>query len=203
MGMLFNHLLGVSLLCCALAPAGAVTLTDISFKSNGMSYINDTIAESSTSPLAFTADTGLTQPFLNAVDSSITLGFGSYYAIAFLGFGQHQGPGLVSFREDGGALITQNVTFPDPASASGVFASFALPGGDTVTIAATGLSVDRIRIFADGSGLQGDGLADAFYAFKYASVSAVPEPASGAMLIGGLAMLGFMFMRGRRAAAQH
>ena len=139
MGMLSNDLLGGLLLCCAMAPARAATLTDIGFKSNGMSFINDTIAEGSTSPLAFTADSGLNQPFLNAADPSICPGFGSYDAIAFLGFGQHVGPGLVSFREDGGALVTQNVTFPDPASASGVFASFELPGGGTATIAATGL----------------------------------------------------------------
>ena len=121
------------------APARAATLTDIGFKSNGMSFINDTIAEGSTSPLAFTADSGLNQPFLNAADPSISPSFGSCDAIAFLGFGQHVGPGLVSFREDGGDPVTQNVTFPDPATASGMFASFALPGGDTAAIAATGL----------------------------------------------------------------
>jgi hypothetical protein len=191
-----KHLLGLSLLCCALAPAGAATLTDISFKSNGLTYINDTIAEGGTSPLAFTAATDLGQPFLNAVDSSISLGYGNYHAIAFLGFGQHVGTGLISFRVDGGALVSQSVTFPNPASASGVFANFTLPGGDTVTVAATGLSADRIRIVADGAGLSGDGTPDAFYAFNYAS--AVPEAATGAMLAGGLALLGMLLKRSRR-----
>jgi hypothetical protein len=196
MGIVSKHLLAVSLLCCAWAPVGAATLTDISFKSNGLAYINDTIAEGSTSPLAFTAATGLGQPFLNAADSSISLGYGNYYAIAFLGFGQHLGAGLVSFRVDGGALVSLGVTFPDPALASGVFANFALPGGDTVTIAATGFSADRIRIVADGAGLTPDGTADAFYAFNYAS--AVPESATSMLLAGGLALLGLMRKRSKR-----
>lgn len=185
-----------TLLGLGLAPAYAGTLTDISFKSNGLSFINDTIVEGATSPLAFTADSGLNQPFLNAPNSTISLGYGSYYAIAFLGFGSHVGAGQVSFRVDGGSLITQAVTFPNPGSASSAFASFALPGGDTVTIAATGLSNDRIRIVADGAGLQTDGVADAYYAFNYAS--AVPEGGTASMLVGGLAVMGLLLQRNRR-----
>lgn len=199
MNIASKHLLGVSLLCCALAPAGAVTLTDISFTSNGGAFINDTIVNG-TSPLAFTATTNLSQPFLNAADSTLSLGYGNYYAIAFLGFGQHQGPGIISFRVDGGAVpVAQSVTFPDPSMSSGVFANFALPGGDSVTVAATGLSADRIRIVADGGGLQADGTADAFYAFNYTSgVSAVPEPVTTMMFASGLAVLGLLSKRRRR-----
>ena len=200
MNIASRHLLGVSLLCCALAPAGAVTLTDISFRSNNLTFANDTINGNGTSPLAFTANTGLNQPFLNAADSTLSLGYGNYYAIAFLGFGQHQGPGVISFRVDGGAVpVTQAVNFPDPGSSSGVFASFALPGGDTVTVAATGLSADRIRIVADGGGLQAGGNADAFYAFNYTnSVSAVPEPVTSMMFASGLAVMGLMSKRRKR-----
>ena len=194
MRIVAKHLLGASLLCCALAPAYAGTLTEISFKSNGLSFINNTIVDGNTSPLGFTAATGLSQPFLNAGNSTVSLGFGSYYAIAFLGFGQHVGTGLVSFLLDG-VPFTQAVTFPNPAAASGVFASFALPGGETVTVAATGLAADRIRIVADGAGLFGDGATDAFYAFNY--VSAVPESGTAAMLAGGLALLGLVLKRRR------
>jgi hypothetical protein len=77
-----------------------------------------------------------------------------------------------------------------------VFANFLLPGGDTVTIAATGLSADRIRIVADGAGLIGDGTADAFYAFNY--VSAVPESGTSAILAAGLGLLALMFKRSKR-----
>lgn len=191
-----KYMFGITALCGTLASANAATLTDISFRSNGLSYNNNTVVDG-TSPLAFTATTDLNQSFLNAPDSTISLGYGSYYAIAFLGFGEHVGEGNISFVADG-TPYSKNVTFPNPASASSVFASFALAGGDTVTIATTGLSADRIRIVGDGGGLQGDSTPDAFYSFKYANASAVPEPASGAMLTGGLAMMGLLLNRRRR-----
>jgi len=186
----------------ANAPAGASTLTDISFVSNGGSYINDTIVNGMTSPLAFTANTGLFSPFLNATDSTITLGFGNYYAIAFLGFGETVGAGQISFRENGGALITENVIFPDPSMASGNFANFTLASGDHLKISATGKSADRISIIADGAGLQPDGTHDAFYTFSYSGLSAVPESASAGMLTAGLAMVGLAVTRRRRTASR-
>jgi hypothetical protein len=63
-----------------------------------------------------------------------------------------------------------------------VFANFALPDGDSVTISATGLSADRIQIVADGGGLFPGGAPDAFYLFTYSA----PEPATGALLASGL-----------------
>jgi hypothetical protein len=48
--------------------------------------------------------------------------------------------------------------------------------------AATGLSADRIQIVADGGGLFPDRTPDAFYLFTYSA----PEPATGALLAGGL-----------------
>ena len=162
-----------SLSCALLAGAmllpafAAATISRITFTSNGGSYINDSIVDGTTSPLAFTAQTGLAQPFLNAGDSTITLGYGSYYAITFRTFGAHIGPGTVSFLLNGVTPYSQNVTFPDPTSASGVFASFTLPGGDSVTISASGLAADRIRVVADGAGLFTDGTPDAFYVFNY------------------------------------
>ena len=186
----------------ANAPAGASTLTDISFVSNSGNYINDTIVNGTTSPLAFTANTGLFSPFLNAADSTITLGFGNYYAIAFLGFGETVGAGQISFRENGGALITEQVTFPDPAMVSGNFANFTLASGDHLKISATGKSADRISIIADGAGLQPDGTPDAFYTFSYSGPSAVPESASAGMLTAGLAMVGLAVTRRRRTASR-
>lgn len=155
-----------------------------------------------TSPLAFTANTSLAEPFLNNSDSTITLGFGDYYAITFLGFGEDIGAGQISFRENGGALITKNVTFPDPAMASGKFADFTLASGDHLSISATGLSADRIAIVGDGGGLTADGTPDAFYTFSYSGPSAVPESASGGILTAGLAMMGLVAMRGRRTTSR-
>jgi len=194
--------LGVSMIFGASAAAGASALTDISFVSNGGSYINDTIVNNGTSPLAFTANTSLAAPFLNAADSTITLGFGNYYAITFLGFGEHIGAGQISFRENGGALVTENVTFPDPAMASGTFANFTLASGDHLSISATGLSADRIAIIADGGGLSPDGAPDAFYTFNYTGPNAVPESASAGMLTAGMAMLGLVVVRGRRTTSR-
>jgi hypothetical protein len=195
---IFSTLIGLSSVGALSGPAAAGTLTDISFTSNSGSFINDTIINF-TSPLAFTAATGLNQPFLNAVDSTISLGYGTYYAISFLGFGAHQGPGTVSFLLDG-APFSQAVTFPNPGAASGVFASFALPGGDSVTISATGLSADRIRIVANGGGLVGDQTPDAFYLFAYSDArqSVIPVPAAGWLLASGLAFMGLSRRLGAR-----
>ena len=182
-----KSILGILFAGIATFPVSAATISDISFTSNFGVYINDTIVNG-TSPLAFTADTGLAQPFLNAADSTITLGNGDYYAIAFLGVYEQVGPGTISFMLNGVDLYSQIVTFPDPTFASGVFASFALPGGDFVTVSATGLSADRIRVLADGSGLGPDGAPDAFYQFNFFTQgSDVPEPATGVLLVAGLA----------------
>jgi hypothetical protein len=168
------------------------TITNISFVSNGGNFANDTLliglTVTNTSPLAFTNTAGLSQPFLNAADSTISLGYGTYYAIAFLTTGSHRGAGTVSFVLDGATTFSQTVTFPDPALVSGNFATFALPGGDTVTISATGLSADRIRIGTNGAGLAPGGGPDAFYLFSYSQApggdgGAVPEPGTAMLLI--------------------
>ena len=75
-----------------------INIVFISNISNGMTfwdgaYINDTIAEGFTSPLAFTATGGLSQPFLNNSDSTIALPYGTYFAISFRAFGAMTGPG--------------------------------------------------------------------------------------------------------------
>jgi hypothetical protein len=198
-GVLFT--LSTLVLSLSTLPASAATITDISFTSNGGAYINDTTADGSTSPLAFTATTDLAQPFLNAADSTITLDYGSYYAISFLGFGEMAGPGTVSFLLNGVTPETVDVTFPDPAVASPVFASFTLPGNDSVEISATGLSADRIAISPDGSGLTPDGSPDAFYLFNFTSGSAssAPEPATLAMFGTGAALLIGLRRRNGRA----
>ena len=59
------------------------------------------------------------------------------------------------------------MTFPDPTAASGIFASFSLPGGDSVTLAATGLGGSDFGQFRIGGGLAPDGTPDAFYLFTY------------------------------------
>jgi hypothetical protein len=150
----------------AAVSVSAGSISNMTWTSRNGTYINDTIVNGTTSPLAFTATNDLAQPFLNAIDSTITLNYGNYYAIAFHSFGAHLGEGTVSLVLDG-VVHSQNVVFPDPTSASGVFARFALPGGDAVTISATGLSADRIRVIADGAGLAADGTPDAFYHFNY------------------------------------
>ncbi len=156
------------------------TITNISFTSNNGNFINDTVVAKvgiypSTSPLAFTATADLNQPFLNALDSTITLNYGSYYAIAFRSYGAHVGPGTVSFLLNGVTSFSQDVIFPDPSAASSNFASFELPNGDRLTISATGFSADRIKIGTDGDGLSQDGAPDAYYLFTFTKAT----PSSG------------------------
>lgn len=182
-----------SLIAGQSATAGVIT--NISFVSNGGAFVNDTIIGNSTSPLAFTLAGATSNPFLNNADSTISLGFGDYFAIAFQGFGQHLGNGTVSFLLDG-TLFTQNVIFPDNSSGGVSFATFNLSGGDTVQLSTTGLSADRISIIANGVGLQTNGTADAFYRFSYSggTTNNVPEPTSLSIAAIGLGAL----VRGRR-----
>jgi hypothetical protein len=197
-----KNLLTALFLSLLALPVSAATISDISFTSNAGVFINDTI-QNTTSPLGFTATTDLAQPFLNStVDSTVTLNYGSYYAIAFLGQFQMIGPGTVSFLLDGVTSFSQDVTFPDPSASSPVFASFALPGNDSVTISATGLSADRISLAGDQSGLFPDGGPDAFYLFNFTSgsASAAPEPASLAMFGAGLGVIFALRRRNSRAA---
>jgi hypothetical protein len=180
--------------------ATAGTLTNLSFVSNGGAFINDTSTLGSTSPLAFTVSGSTSNPFLNNSDSTISLGYGTYYAISFLGFGQHIGSGTISFLLDGITNFSQNATFPSNSPGGVIFASFSLPGGDSVEVSTTGLSADRIRIAIDGAGLLPDQTADAFYQFSYTAGAAatVPEPSSiGFALVGlGAIALGLKQKKG-------
>jgi PEP-CTERM motif len=188
--ILLKALILSSLIAGQSATAGEIT--DISFVSNFGNFINDTIDGNRTSPLGITLAGATDNPFLNNADSTVSIGFGDYFAIAFQGFGQHLGDGVVSFLLDG-ALFTQNVVFPDNSSGGVSFATFNLSDGDTVQLTTTGLSADRIRIAADGSGLEGLGTAaDAFYRFSYIDGTPnnnVPEPASLSIAAIGLAAL--------------
>jgi hypothetical protein len=165
----------IALSCLLFAYATAGTITNLSFVSNGGAYINDTIVNG-TSPLAFTATGSTSNAFLNNADSTVSLGFGTYYAIAFLGFGQQLGAGTVSFLLNGTTSFSQSVIFPANSPGGVQFALFNLPGGDTAAFSTTGLSADRITIAGDGAGLVPDGTPDAFYQFSYTQASAVPEP---------------------------
>ena len=180
----------------------AATINNISFSTTANGFTNDTINNNNTSPLAFTGKANLVQPFLNNPDSTITLNYGSYYAIAFLGFGQLQGAGTISFLLNNTTPYSANVIFPDPLAAGPIFAAFSFPGGDLVTVAPTGLSADRIRISGDGSGLITDGTADAFYAFNFTSgtASSTPEPATFAMFGTGVAAILAVRRRTKKSA---
>lgn len=176
MQLSFRSLLGILCAVSSAGPGFAGTLTRITWVSHEGTYVNDTIVNGTTSPLAFTATNNLVQSFLNAADSTISLTYGSYYAISFRTYGSHTGAGTVSFVLDGVTTYSQDVTFPDPTVASDVFGSFTLPGGDTVTISGTGLAADRIRVVADGAGLIADGTPDAFYLFNYTCAADVAAP---------------------------
>lgn len=183
--------LGTLLLTTLLftSPAAAATLTNLVFNSNAGSYQNDTIINGA-SPLAFTLTGATTNPFLNASNSTVSLGYGAYFAIAPLGFGQHVGAGNISFLLDGSSSFTQAVTFPSVSPAGVVFATFNLPGGDQVQFQTTGITADRTRVSVDGSGLVPDGELDAFYLLTYSSGSAnsaVPEPSTIGISLLGLA----------------
>lgn len=184
-------------LATALAKAG--TITNVVFSSNGGGYVNDTVVDGSTAPLGFTATADLAQPFLNNPDSTIALGYGTYYAITFYGFGQHSGDGTIEVDWNG-IPFTQAVTFPPDSPGGVTFASFALPGGDSVQISTTGLLADRISIAADGAGLVGNGNPDVFSLFQFTQGTGTetPEPTTLLLLVCGLGVMA----DGRRRAAR-
>ncbi len=177
----------------AAASAQAGTLTDLAFISNGGSYINNTIVDGTTSPLAFTQPS-LGAAFLNAADSTVALGFGAYFAYAFAGFGQHAGSGSLSGKRDGVSFSTA-VAFPSDLSLTGTFLTYTFGDGETISLGTTGLIADRIRIVADGNGLVPDGATDAIYRFNYASATPVPEPSTVALLLAGLGLVTLMKRR--------
>jgi PEP-CTERM motif len=192
-----------SFLASQAANAGIVS--DVSFVSSGANFRNDTIVGDGTSPLGFTRTGATDNPFLNNADSTVSLGFGEYFAIAFQGFGQHLGSGTVSFRLNG-ILNTQNVIFPDSSPGGVTFATFNLIDGDIIQLSTTGLFADRIRIVADGGGLQANGTTDAFYRFSYIDLPTtnnnVPEPTSLSIAALGLAATVFSRHSQRRREKQ-
>ena len=179
-------------LALAFGSASAVTLTDLAFTSNvggqPSTFINDTIVNG-TSPLGFTAP-ALGAAFLNNPDSTISLGFGNYFAYNFTGFGQHVGNGTISGKNDGVAF-SSSVVFPSDITTPGDFFNFTFGNGETIRVGVTGLTADRIQIASDGSGLSPGGNVDVPYSFNYAAgVSAVPEPGTWGLMLGGLGLIG-------------
>lgn len=172
----------------------AATLTNLSFISNSGGFINDTIVDGTTSPIGFTA-VGLSQPFLNNANSTVSLPFGAYYAYSFIGIGQHIGAGTISGSFDG-TPFSQAATFPSDLVTVANFFTFTFPSGDTLKIGTTGLSADRIRIIADGPGLASNGDTDSIYSFNF---TAVPEPTSTTLL--GIGLMGALARRSRRISA--
>jgi hypothetical protein len=187
-----TNTLGALLLTSFLFASSAVagTLTNIRFDSNSNQFQNDTVPNGN-SPLGFTLLGSTAEPFLNAADSSVSLGFGSYYAITS-GSGLHLGAGNISFRLDNTTNFTQSVTFPSNTPAGVIFATFNLPGGDIVQFSTTGIFANRVQIAADQFGLVPDGNPDPFFLMTYAAAtngSPVPEPSSIALGLCGLAAI--------------
>ena len=186
-----DGLLILSVMTAGSVMATAGTLTDLAFTSNGGSYINDTIVNG-TSPLGFTGTSSLSDPFLNNPDSTITLSLGSYYAWAFVGFGQHIGAGTISGMHNG-VSFSSSVIFPSDLGVNSTFFTYVFGDGEAISVSTPAVSADRITIAADGSGLVPDGNLDAGYGFVYAS--AVPEPSVWALMLAGVTALGLMVRR--------
>jgi hypothetical protein len=177
----------------ATLSASAGTLTNIDFSFNSPEYRVDTIVNA-TAPLAFINVGNTGNPFLNNPDSTISLGYGTYYAIAtFVPSNPTSrlagNPVSIALVVDGASFVSQIVNFPPSSTTSGAFATINLPGGETVTLSATALTADRVRVAIDGSGLVGDGSPDTFYFFTYAPANAIPEPATIWLSGTGLAAL--------------
>lgn len=197
-------------LLTAQPAAAAVTIVSINlFHGDSTGNCEDTIPGSGCSPLGVTQAGGVANPFLNNLATkAINLGTGSYFI-----FGNPYAPTnfmvegsaitmFMVFQDDAsgayGTLKIGNAVVPDLSSAGTTLFSFKDYG---VTVSTTGITdADRMSFGYPPEAFKADGASDFVLRLDY-GVSAVPEPATWAMMIAGLGLVGASLRR-RRTPAQ-
>ncbi|CAN7294621.1 PEPxxWA-CTERM sorting domain-containing protein [Phenylobacterium sp. LjRoot164] len=198
-------------LVLAAQPAAAATpLLSINLyhgDSNG--NCADTRPGSGCSPIGVTAIGGTANPFLNdTATKAISLAPGSYYLFGNPYAGTNfmtQGAVISSMitvgAGDAGSsyLMMGNTLVPDLSVAGVTLFDFAKYG---VKISTTGLTADRMSFGYPPGAFKPDGATDFVLRLDYlVPGSAVPEPATWAMMIAGFGLAGATLRRRRTAFA--
>jgi hypothetical protein len=194
---------GAALAMSALAPfsaqAGAVTITSIALIHGSTPDCEDTVSGSACAPIGVTASGATTNPFLNNLATKeVVLGYGGYdlFGDAYAGT-QFMIPGdsiTVAIGLSDGTSLTATTLVPDLSVGGTTLFDFA---GKGISIETTGITTaDRMQFGNPPGAFTPDGVDDYVLELTYAPV---PEPATWAILLIGLAAVG-VALRTRRGA---
>lgn len=191
-------------LLAAQPAAAAVTIVSINiFHGDSNANCEDTIAGSGCSPLGVTQAGGVSNSFLNdPATKEVSLGAGSYYI-----FGNPWGP--TNFMTEGNTVTMLMLLHDDASGSSGTLkigngvvpdlsvagtTLFSFPDYD-ITVSTTGITdADRMSFGYPPAAFAGDGNRDFVLRLDY-GVTAVPEPATWAMMIAGIGLAGAAMRR--------
>ena len=196
---------GAALALSALAPlsaqAGVATITSIALIHGSIPDCEDTVSGSLCAPIGVTASGSTSNPFLNDLSTKeVVLGYGGYdlFGDAYAGT-QFMIPGdsiTVAIGLSDGTSLTGTAIVPDLSVAGATLFDFA---GKGISIETTGITTaDRMQFGNPPGAFSPDGVDDYVLELTYAPV---PEPATWAVLLIGLAAVGVALRRRRGAAS--